>query len=330
MEKILVTGANGFLGVNLVRYLRDHGYPVRAMLRPTASRRGLEEIDCELFEGYIDKKNDLENALAGCGWVVHAAAVTDQWGVSEKEVEYINLRATMLLAELCLAKKVKKLVYVSTANAFAPGTLAAPGTELNGFSLFKAGSAYINTKFLAQQYLLELHASSQLPVVVVNPSFMVGPYDYKPSSGALVLHALKRNIVFYPPGGKNLVFVGDVCKGILLALEKGRTGQCYLLTGENMSYRALFTLIRKLGNKPGYGIQIPSFVLRVLGWIAPIFQRIFGSRWKLTRQVVYMARINAYYTGKKAKLEWDFATMPAQQAIEITLNWFRRNRMLPN
>lgn len=323
MEKILITGANGFLGSHLVRHLFRLGYTVRAMVRQNASLSGLEAIPCELFFGNIDNQEQVEQAVQGCDWVVHAAALTDQWAVQQDVYDRINVKATKFIAEACIKLSVKKLVFVGTANAFGPGTLKDPGTELNGFNLFQASSPYINTKYLAQQYLLEMAEACNLPVVLVNPSFMIGPHDYKPSSGTLVLHAMRNRVLFYPPGGKNFVAVHDVCNGIVQALQVGRTGQCYLLTGENMSYRQFFKLVQKESGHRTILIGLPSLIIRTMGWLSPFFRYVFGERWRLNRSVAYMATQGAYYSGSKAREEWGLQPSSITNTIKDTVEWFR-------
>lgn len=328
MEKILFTGANGFLGNNLVRHFYQLGYKVRAMLRPSASKNGISDLPCEFFYGHIDNQHDVQKAVSGCDWVVHTAAVTDQWTTDEDVYEKINVKATIHLAEACLKASVKRMVYVSTANVFGPGTLEEPGTELSGFTLFKADSSYINTKYLAQQYLLEMAESKKLPVVLVNPCFMIGPNDHKPSSGALLLHAFRKRILFYPPGGKNFVYIQDVCKGIQKALNIGRIGHCYLLAGENMSYKKFFQLVKEQCGRKCIFIRLPQSLLQVAAWIAPLCQKLFGSKWRLTSSVIYLSRLKAYYSGEKAETEWNLEPTPIREAIKHTIHWFRENKQL--
>ncbi|HEY8399372.1 MAG TPA: NAD-dependent epimerase/dehydratase family protein [Flavihumibacter sp.] len=334
MEQILITGANGFLGNNLVRHFTAQGYKVRAMMRraavqaPGAVENLKSDCACEFFYGNIDNRDDLEKAVAGCDWVVHAAAMTDQWSTDPRVYEQINVKATILLAEVCVKARVKKMVYVSTANVFGPGTPDEPGTELNGFTLFKAESYYINTKYLAQQYLLQMAESGKLPVVLVNPCFMIGPHDYKPSSGTLLLHAFRKRVLFYPPGGKNFVFVGDVCKGIHSALEKGRVGQCYLLTGENLSYLEFFKRVKACGTDRCIYIRLPRTVLKFIAWIAPWGQKLFGRAWKFTRPIVYLSTVHAYYSGEKAERELDYTPRPIGQVVQETVDWFQTTELL--
>lgn len=325
METVLITGANGFLGAHLTRELYRKGFAVRAMIRAGADRRSIADIPCEIFEGAIDNKNDIDAALSGIDFVIHAASVTTPWGFPFSHYERINYTATRLLADACIQHQIRKLVYVSTANTLAPGTLQHPGTELSPFTLFSAGSAYIDTKYLAQQYILEQTAQHQLPAVIVNPTFMIGPGDFKPSSGRLLLYGMKRSLLFYPPGGKNFVDVADVCTGVIAALEKGRTGECYLLAGENLSYREFFRLIRRWSGQRSLMISLPGWLLRFTGMAGSLIGHLRGRSLPLNRSVTYMACIGNYYSAKKAERELDIRFSPAGQAIHRALDWFKEN-----
>jgi len=325
METVLITGANGFLGAHLTRELYRKGFAVRAMIRAGADRRSIADIPCEIFEGAVDNKNDIDVALGGIDFVIHAASVTPPWGFPFSHYERINYAATRMLADACIQHKIRKLVYVSTANTLAPGTLQHPGTELSPFTLFSAGSAYIDTKYLAQQYILEQTAQHKLPAVIVNPTFMIGPGDFKPSSGRLLLYGMNRFLLFYPPGGENFVDVADVCTGVIAALEKGRTGECYLLAGENLSYREFFRVISRWSGQRSMMISLPGWLLRFTGMAGSLIGYIRGRSLPLNRSVTYMACIGNYYSARKAERELDVRFSPAGQAIHRALDWFKEN-----
>jgi dihydroflavonol-4-reductase len=325
MKKILVTGANGFLGANLVKALFRLGYEVRAMVRPHASLEVLTGIPCEIFYGHIDNPAAVQAAVAGCHYVVHAAAITDQWHISPEDYERINFTATKYVAEACMRSAVKKLVYVSTANTIGPGTANHPGTELNGFTLFKANSAYIATKYLAQQYLLEQAERSNLPVVIVNPAFMIGPNDSKPSSGKLLLYAMRKGIKFYPPGGKNFVYIDDVCRGIIRAIDHGKTGSCYLLAAHNMSYKDFFKLVSKTGGASGVFIPLPGLLIKLVALAATVIGKIVRRPPKLTYSMAFLACLPVYYSGKKAEKDLGIQYTPIEEAVRRSLQWFREN-----
>jgi dihydroflavonol-4-reductase len=321
MKKVLVTGASGFLGSNLVRELYRMDYDIRILVREDADLKGIDDIPCEWYTGNIDHKEDVYRAVRGCDIVIHAAAVTDQWGIGYEQYERVNFKATQYIVSACLDYKVAKLIYVSTANTMGPGPRSRPGTELDGFTLFRANSPYILTKYLAQQYVLEQVEKQALPAVVVNPTFMIGPYDVKPSSGKLLLYGLKKRVVLYPPGGKNFVYIQDVCTGIINAIHRGQHGDCYLLAGVNLSYREFYELLNKLAGNTALLIRIPKFVLRFAGYLGSVLRK----RGRLNNTNAYLLCLDNYYSGRKAERELNVTYTPVEEAIKKTLTWFKEN-----
>lgn len=328
MQKVLITGANGFLGVNLTKLLTDLGYEIYAMVRPGADITLLKAAACHIVYGHIDNEKDVCDAVYDKDIVIHTASVTGQFGIAYETYEKINVTATQYIAAACLQYKVRKMIHVSTANAIAPGSISRPGTELNGFSLFKANSGYINTKYLSQQYLLEMRAKHQLPVVIVNPTFMIGPNDAKPSSGQLVLYGLNKKILFYPPGGKNFVHIHDVCKGIINAIDKGKTGECYLLAGDNLSYGHFFKKLNSIAHQKPVMIKIPRTVLTIAGYMGSLIANITRKPVKLTRSSAFMLCLDNYYSGRKSIKELALQYQTTDTAIRDAYHWFDQNGMV--
>lgn len=324
MKKVLITGANGFLGANLTRELYRMGFDIRVLIRPSADVKGIADIPCDIFYGCIDNNEDVMEAVKGCDIVIHAACITEQWGVSFAEYERTNFTATRYITAACLAHPVQKFIYVSTANTMGPGNKSNPGNELNGFTLFNANSGYINSKYLAQQYVLEQVAAHQLPGIVVNPTFMIGPHDTKPSSGKLILYGLKHRVLFYPPGGKNFVHIKDVCRGIINAIEKGKTGDCYLLAGQNLSYAEFFRLLRKISGKRQLLVRIPAFLLKTAGILSSL-TRLPG---KLNYTTAYLLCLDNYYSGKKSERELQVRYTSVELAVAGAVNWFKENKYI--
>lgn len=325
MNKVLVTGANGFLGANLTRELFRLGYEVKMMVRPTADLKAIADIPCEMFFGRIDHKEEVQKAVAGCNIVIHTASITEQWDIAFEDYERINFTGTKNIVEACIAHKVEKFIHVSTANTMGPGNKEHPGSELSGFALFAANSGYINSKYLAQQYVLEQIEHKKLPGIIVNPTFMIGPNDTKPSSGKLILYGLGKKVLFYPPGGKNFVHIRDVCQGIIKAIDKGKIGDCYLLAGHNLSYKEFFGLLNRIAKEPKLIIRIPAFVLKLAGMIGSATERLTGGSRKLNYSAAYLLCLENYYSGKKSERELLVKYTPVEDAIADALSWFKEN-----
>lgn len=328
MKKVLVTGANGFLGANLCRMLYNQGYEVSIFVRKHAALQHLEDVPCKIIYGNVDQADEVAQAVAGQDIVVHAASITAQHGVSFDLYERVNVVATSVIVDACLQHRVSKFIYVSTANTIAPGSMQEPGTELNGFALFKANSGYINTKYLAQQYVLEQVMRHSLPAVVVNPTFMIGPNDNKPSSGQMILYGLNKKVIFYPSGGKNFVHILDVCQGIVKAIEVGKPGSCYLLAGENLSYASFFSKLNKVAGQKPVMIKIPAVMLKLGAALGSLVQRWTRKPQRLTRSAAYMLCLNNYYSGKKSELELQMRYRTVDEAIAEAYHWFHEQGMV--
>lgn len=326
MAKVLVTGGNGFLGSNVARELFRRGYEVKLMMRPSADTSVIADVPCELYYGEISNPKDTLRAVEGCDYVVHTASVTQQWGVSFKDYEEINVKGTMNVVDACLFYEVKKLIHISTANTIGPGSRVKPANELSSFRLTNISSGYVSSKYIAQQYVMEQVERKKLPAVIINPTFMIGPYDTKPSSGKIILHGMNKRIVFYPPGGKNFVHIGDVCTGIANALEKGKVGDCYLMAGENLSYRDFFKLLNRVSGQKPVLIRIPGFILKSFGLMGTLLE-IFGRKsGKLNYSSAFMLCLYNYYSGKKSERDLEVQYSSAEKAVNNALSWFKENR----
>lgn len=325
VKRVLITGGNGFLGSNTARELYRKGYEIKLMMRVSADPSVITDIPCEIYYGEISNAEDVRKAVSGCNYVVHTASVTAQWGVSPELYQLINYKGTVNVVEACMHHGVEKLIHISTANTIGPGSKDKPADELYSFGLTNISSGYVSSKYIAQQYVLEQAERRGLPGVVINPTFMLGAYDAAPSSGKLILHGINKRLFFYPPGGKNFVAVNDVAAGIANAIELGRTGECYLMAGENLSYREFFKLLRKVSGQRPVMLQIPGFLLKMFGIMGTLLTMITGRATKLNYSSAYMLCLYNYYSGKKSERELGISYRPAEKAVEDALRWFRQN-----
>lgn len=326
--KILVTGANGLLGSNVARELYKAGEDVKLFLRLSSDQRGVADLPCEIFYGDVTSYEQVEKAVKECDAIVHAASTTSIVPMDFSFYETINVKGTENVVRAALKFGNKRLVYVSTANAFGPGSKQNPGTELSEFSLFQYNSGYINSKYIAQQYVLEAVEKHGLNAVVVNPTFIVGPYDAKPSSGKLLLYGLRNNLVWCPPGGKNFVHVRDVALGIYQALQKGVNGQCYLLAGENLSYKEFFSLLQQVAGKKKRTLALPRSLVTGAGIASGIWGTISRQKMEMNRTNARLACLENYYCGKKARSAFQLKVTPIREGIEEALKWFEHEGYL--
>lgn len=323
--KALITGASGLLGSNVVRELIRRGYEVKLFVRSLRDIPTLQGLRYERFLGSLTSPFDLLKAADGCDVIIHMAAVTDQWPTNYEHYEDINVKATLFLLEVVKKLGIKKMIYVNTANTFGYGSKEKPATELSEFRFFNYNSGYIMSKFIAQQHVLKEIEKSQLPVVIVNPAFMLGPYDSKPSSGKIILMGLNKKILFCPPGGKCFVDVRDAAVAVCNAITMGKNGECYLLANQNMSFWEFFETLSVIKEAAQTKIMLPRVLILAMGLIGSAYEKISGNPAKLNFTNARLLCLNLFYKGSKAVKELQMPQRPINQTISDALYWFENS-----
>lgn len=323
--KVLVTGANGLLGSHVVRVLLYNRFEVRAMVRKGSNLKALEGLNYELFEGQITKYSGIEKAVKGCDFVIHVAARTAQTPSKLEVFQKPNIDSTQFLVESCKKHNVKRFVFVSTANCFGNGTKENPGDENTPFLPWLKNSGYAYSKYLAQQIVLKKSIENEFDAIIVNPTFLIGANDVKPSSGQIFSHILNRSVAFYPPGGKNFVDVETAAKGVVSALEKGEKGECYLLAGENHSYKEFFQIIKKITEQKTVLIPIPQWLLLIIGKSGSFIEKVLKKPVQLTYTNAKMLCLGNYFTAEKAINELDLKITLTKNSAEKAILWFQSN-----
>ncbi|MFB6317451.1 NAD-dependent epimerase/dehydratase family protein [Saccharicrinis sp. FJH54] len=325
MEYVLVTGGTGFLGYHVVNEALKQGYGVRAIVRKHSDVSFLSQLDCSMIYGDITVKQDIEEAVKNCDYVIHCAAKTGQTGEADAFVP-VNVDSTRYLAEACRKFKVKRMVYVSSANSFKNGTKTNPGTEASDFMPWLNKSGYASSKYLAQTYIQETCKKHALDAVIVAPTFMLGSYDVKPSSGKLLLQGLKH-IVFYPPGGKSFVDVTLVAYGTVNALKRGKNGEVYLLAGQNLSYREFFRITAQICSKRQVLIKVPGFLLKLAGLLGDLLT-FFGLNVSFNSLNIKLLTLSNYFSNHKAKQELGLKDTDIKRSVQDAIDWFTENNYI--
>ena len=325
--KILVTGADGFLGSNVVRELLSRGHQIRALIHPQSQSTTLEGLPIETYKGDLLKPESVIEAAKGMDAIIHTAANTKTWPPRCKSHSAVNIDGTKNILEAARKNNVKRMVYVGTANTFGSGPKENPGKEDNPYNSAHYKLGYMDSKYQAHQLVLAA-IEKGLPAVIVNPTFMFGPHDSGPSSGAMILAIYKGKTPGYPPGGKNYIYVKDSAIGVCNALTMGRIGESYILGNENLSYKEAFELIaRQTGVKPPR-ISMPKFVVLAYGALSSFVGKVF----KIEPSVNYpMARVSCdghYYSPAKAVRELQLPQTPVATAIDEAFKWFKENNKI--
>lgn len=323
--KVLVTGANGLLGAHVVRELLQRNFDVRVLVRGESNLQALAGLQIELVKGNITSWENIEQAVNGCDFVIHAAARTNQSPSGIEAYYGPNILSTQLIINAAIKFRIKRLVYVSTANCFGNGSKENPGNEEKPFLSWMKQSGYAYSKWQAQQLVLKNSEQENLDALVVNPTFLIGENDLKPSSGKIFFHVVNKQVIFYPPGGKNFVDAKVAAEGIINALLKGRKGECYLITGENLSYREFFKRVTKITGQSSVFIPIPRWMITTLGYIGSFTEIVFKVPVELTRTNAKMLCMANYYTSKKAVMQIDFRQVPVDESMKRAILWFQNH-----
>lgn len=326
--KILITGISGLLGANIARILQDKGHHVRGLLRQTSSLRSLEGVTFDKSYGVIQNAADVDRAVAGCDAVIHTAADTHHYTTAYQAAFEINLAGTRNVIEAVKRHNVNRLVYISTVNVFGNGIAGQPGNERSPFGYHTNNSCYIQSKLQAHNLVTEAALKNNVPAVILAPSFMLGAYDAKPSSGQIILMALNNVVSFSPPGGKNFVHVRDVAIAAVNALTMGRIGESYIVGNENLSYTEFYQQVGEVAGRKIRQVKMPSWLLMSAGKAGEAVQKLTGTHTQLTVSNVSLLCAMHYYTSEKAVTELNFPQTPVKTAIRDAIDWFRDNNYI--
>lgn len=322
--KTLVTGGTGFVGANVVRALMKRGVEVRALVRPRSDTRNLDSLEVELVAGDLRDRGSLEAALEGCDTVYHVAAMYALWARNPREIYDSNVTGTINILEAAGQAGVQKIVYTSSVATIGLPKDGTPGTEEVPLPPEDMVSDYKRSKYLAEQEVLK-YAQRGLPVVIVNPSFPVGAWDVKPTpSGQLIVNFLRGKIPAYVDTGLNVVDVEDVAIGHIMAAEKGRIGERYILGHTNLTLPELFQLLAEVSGRSAPRIRIPYGVAYLSACVSELVARtITHTPPFVTLAGVKLSRKRMFFDTSKAVRELGLPQTPAIEALRKAVQWFR-------
>ncbi|WPB80546.1 NAD-dependent epimerase/dehydratase family protein [Archangium violaceum] len=326
--KTLLTGATGLIGANLAHLLCEHGEPPRLLVRERSDRRGLRGLRYDEVLGDVLDADSLRGALKGVNQVYHVAGIVRFDPFTREDVSHTNVQGTKNVLGVALAAGVRRVVVVSSVAAVGHGTLAEPATEDSAYN-YAGDNPYHESKREAERLALEASGRG-LEVLAGNPSFVLGPYDVRPSTGELLLLAAKGLGVAYPSGGINVVNAQDVARGLKLIMEKGRPGERYILGGENLTYRELLTLCAEEAGVPPPRIPLPDGVVQAVGRLGDVVGRLSPDLFKYVNTAFLQALpLPAYQSSAKAMRELGYQPRPVRLGIREALRWFQEEGMLP-
>jgi dihydroflavonol-4-reductase len=319
---VLVTGATGFLGGHVARQLIQRGQRVRVLLRDRHRPVALEGLQYEIAQGDVRDDVAVARAVDGCRHVYHAAAAIVFWCANQRaldDLREINVGGTRTVLRAAEAAGVERVLHVSTVDAIGlppPGSIADEQTD---FAPGRIDTPYAETKREAEHVARE----AAVWTVVVNPGFLVGPFDSKPSSGRLLMPLMTGRVVGYPVrGGNNFVDVRDVATGAIAALERGRRGERYILGGINLSYRDLFDRALSVLERRPLRLPLPCWTVRGAGIVSDAVGSLTGHEPPLTASMARLACADHFYRSDKAIRELGYTPSPLGQALRDAFAWY--------
>jgi len=326
--RVLVTGPDGLLGSNLVRQLLAQGYEVRALVFPGSTSTTLSELPIERHSGNILHQDEVNQAVQGCDAVIHAAASTAVWPTRSAKIWAVNLQGAQNIAQAVLENKLQRLVYISSASAYRPGPKTRPGTETSPLGNEHYGLDYVDSKLAGQIHILNQVKEQQLPAVLINPTFMFGPYDSLPSSGKMIIAQAQNQLPGYTDGGKNFVHVQDVAQAAINALQQGRIGECYIAGNANLSYLELFEIMAQITGGKVPRIKMPNALVAAYGYLGTALGKLSGKAPNLSHATARVAIDHQFYSPEKAVRELNMPQTPIEAAIQDAFDWFKNNNYL--
>jgi dihydroflavonol-4-reductase len=327
--KCFVTGASGFVGANLVHELVASGHRVRALLRPGSDLRGLRGVEYERVEGDVSDPGRLKSAIAGCDWCFHVAASYHLWLPDYRPMYAANVQGTRNVIEAAASAGCARIIYTSTVGCIGLPSLSKgrviPSDEATPVGEAQMSNHYKRSKWQAEQVALEL-ARRGLPVVIVNPSTPIGPRDVKPTpTGKIIVDFLNRKMPAYLETGLNWVHVRDVAIGHILAAQRGRVGERYILgnSDANWSMQQMFAVLEQISGVAAPRVRIPYFVALAAAYVDETLSGFTHRPPKAPLAGVRMARYKMYFNPAKAIRELGLPQTPPQEAFAEAVAWFR-------
>lgn len=322
-ERVLVTGASGFVGSAVARSLAARGDEVSVLLRESSPRTNIADIDCRVVVGDMRDAASMTKAMDGVRYLFHVAADYRLWARDPDEIVRNNLQGARAVMEAARTTGVERIVYTSSVAALKPVAGAAVD-ETSRHSEQTVIGAYKKSKLVAER-LVERMAQEGLPVVIVSPSTPIGPRDVKPTpTGRVIVQAANGGMPAFVDTGLNLVHVDDVAEGHLLALAKGRVGENYILGGEDVRLKEMLGIIAPLVGRKPPRVQLPRGPLYPLAYGAEALARLSGKEPFLTTDALKMSKHHMFFSSAKAKRELGFIARPFVRGIEDALAWFRQ------
>ena len=324
-DLVLVTGGSGFLGSAVVRALIARGSRVRAIVRSSSPPDNLVGLGCEIVTGDLTDRESLAAALRDVRYLFHVAADYRFWARDPSVILRVNVEGTCSLMREALSAGVERIVYTSSVAALKVAGATSPVDETSPLAADEAIGTYKRSKTLAERAVEAMILRDKLPAIIVNPTTPIGPRDIRPTpTGRILLDAARGRIPAFVDTGLNFAHVDDIAEGHLLAFERGRIGERYILGGENVLLHELLAAIAGVTGRRAPRLKLPRRPLFPLAFGAEAIARLTGKEPLLTVDGLRLARYRMFFTSAKAERELGYRSRPYQEGVADALTWFRK------
>jgi dihydroflavonol-4-reductase len=322
--KVLITGASGFVGAAVLRRLLAQGHAARALVRPSSPRANLDGLDVEVVEGDLTDPASLIRAVRGCEALYHVAADYRLWTRNPDELYQSNVTGTRHILRAAGEAGVERIVYTSSVAVLGLHADGTPADEETPSTLEDMIGHYKRSKFQAEEAVRRMIEDEGLPVVIVNPSTPIGPRDIKPTpTGRTIRDAALGRMPAYVDTGLNLVHVDDVAEGHLLAFERGKIGERYILGGHNLSLREILEAIARITGRPAPRIRLPHEAVMPIAYLSEAWAWLtHGPEPRATVDGVRMSKKLMFFSSEKARRELSYQARPVEEALRDAVAWF--------
>ena len=321
-----ITGATGFVGSHVARALAEQGANLRLLVRANSNNKNIADLKADLVTGDLRDPSSLEKAIAGCEAVFHVAADYRLWVRDPDEMYRANVEGTRAILDAASKNGVRRVVYTSSVATMGFTSNGEPANEASPVSLENMIGPYKRSKFLAEQVATEA-AASGVNVVIVNPTTPVGERDIKPTpTGRIIVDFLKKKFPAYVDTGLNLVDVRECALGHIAALEKGRSGERFILGGENLTLKQILDRLSAISGLPSPKVRVPYALALATGVVDELFTgRLRGREPRATIDAVRMGRKKMFVSSAKAERELGWRVVNVDNALRRAVDWFRTN-----
>lgn len=325
MQKVLITGATGFIGKHLAKTLSQEGFRVSALVRNPKACQDLRDLGVELHQGDVTNNLSVLHALEGKDIVYHLAGKIAYKASERQEMEDVNVKGTQKVVDACVTHQTPHFIHMSSVVAIGSSHTPQVLNEDSPYTISNLNLGYFETKHKAEKIVRTAFEHNKLNAYILNPSTVYGAGDATKGSRSVQRKVAAGKFPFYTPGGVNVVHVDDVIYCLKTVYKKGRAGERYIVAGDNLSIKDLFTQIAMAAGVPAPKYYLPKAMLHILGFVGDHLLAPLGMKGPLSGETAYTSSMYHWFSSDKAQKELGLKPTPSSHAISESIQWMLKN-----